>query len=96
MAPYRAALISILDDEGPFAPRRGVRLAAAARAMLEGAGVDTRGRRGAVRVLAMITVWARVVTVWRDDEGALNRTMAEIDKLLKQMRKRLNQVGAGF
>jgi hypothetical protein len=44
----------------------------------------------------MTLVWARVVQVWRDDEGALNRTMAEIDKRLKQMRARLARVGAGF
>jgi hypothetical protein len=44
----------------------------------------------------MTLVWARIVQVWRDDEGALNRTMAEIDKRLKQMRSRLKAVGAGF
>ena len=41
-------------------------------------------------------VWACMVQVWRDDEGALNRTMAEIDKRLKQMRERLKWVAAGF
>jgi hypothetical protein len=44
----------------------------------------------------MIAVWARVAQVWRDDEGALNRTMAEIDLRLKQMRERLSRIGAGF
>ena len=28
--------------------------------------------------------------------GALNRTMAEIDLRLKQMRERLSRIGAGF
>jgi hypothetical protein len=44
----------------------------------------------------MTLLWVRVVQVWRDDEGALNRTMAEIDKRLKQMRTRLGRIGAGF
>jgi hypothetical protein len=44
----------------------------------------------------MTAVWARVLQVWRDDEGALNRTMAEIDARLRQMRERLGRVGAGF
>jgi hypothetical protein len=44
----------------------------------------------------MTAVWARVLQVWRDDEGALNRTMAEIDKRLRQMNKRLGELGAGF
>jgi hypothetical protein len=44
----------------------------------------------------MAAVWGRVLQVWRDDEGALNRTMAEIDKRLRQMRERLGRIGAGF
>jgi AcrR family transcriptional regulator len=63
-----------------------------ARAILEAAGVEAT----APRVLAMSALWARVVQVWRDDEGALNRTMAEIDQRLKQMRTRLGRIGAGF
>jgi hypothetical protein len=58
--------------------------------------VDASGVRGAVRLAAMTAVWARVLQVWRDDEGALNRTMAEIDKQLRAMRDRLGRVGAGF
>jgi len=65
---------------------------ATARAILESAGVDA----GAARLTAMTAVWARVAQVWRDDSGALNRTMAEIDLRLKSMRRRLGTVGAGF
>ena len=63
-----------------------------ARAILEAAGVEAT----LPRLAAMVAVWARVVQVWRDDEGALNRTMAEIDQRLKQMRSRLGRIGAGF
>jgi hypothetical protein len=63
-----------------------------ARAILEAAGLEAT----LPRVAAMAAVWARVAQVWRDDEGALNRTMAEIDLRLKQMRRRLGQIGAGF
>jgi len=59
---------------------------------LEAAGVEAT----APRLAAMTAVWARVVQVWRDDEGALNRTMAELDKRLKQMADRLAKIGAGF
>jgi hypothetical protein len=44
----------------------------------------------------MTVVWTRIARVWRDDEGALNRTMAEIDKQLKTMRTRLGRVRSGF
>ena len=94
MEPHRLALIAIAKAEGPagVAPR----LPRTARALLEAAGVDASGVRGGVRLAAMTAVWARVLQVWRDDEGALNRTMAEIDKQLRAMRDRLGRVGAGF
>jgi hypothetical protein len=89
MGPYRAALAGV---EGsaivPLLPH----LPRAARAILEAAGVEAT----APRLAAMTLVWARVVQVWRADEGALNRTMAEIDHRLKQMRQRLRLIGAGF
>jgi hypothetical protein len=72
------------------------RLPRTAKALLEAAGVDTGGIRGGLRLAAMTGVWMRVVQVWRDDEGALNRTMAEIDTQLKQINQRLGRLGAGF
>ena len=90
MEPHRAALTEIARAEGPLAlaphfPRT-------ARAILEAAGIDATPPR----LAAMTAVWARTAQVWRDDEGALNRTMAEIDKRLKQMRQQLGRIGAGF
>lgn len=94
MEPHRAALMTIHAAEGS-APLFA-RLPTTARALLEGAGIDASGARGAARVVAMTAVWARVLKVWADDEGALNRTMAEIDQRLKQMRKGLAAANAGF
>ena len=90
MEPDREALIAIARDAGPAAlvPH----FPATARAMLEAAGVEATP----LRLAAMVAVWARIAQVWRDDEGALNRTMAEIDKRLKEMRGRLARLGAGF
>ena len=90
MEPHREALIAIVRSDTPvmLAPH----LPRTARAILEAAGVDATPPR----ILAMTAVWARTVQVWRDDEGALNRTMAEIDKRLKQMREQLGRIRAGF
>jgi AcrR family transcriptional regulator len=90
MAADREALIAIARGGGllalaPHLPRT-------ARAILEAAGVEATPPR----LAAMTAVWARTAQVWRDDEGALNRTMAEIDKRLKQMRRDLGRIGAGF
>ena len=95
MAPARDALIAIARAES-VTPRAVGRVAVTARALLEAAGIDTSGLRGALRLSAMTRAWARILIVWRDDEGALNRTMAEIDRLIKAMRRRLERVGAGF
>jgi AcrR family transcriptional regulator len=94
MEPHRFVLLAIARDERP--ERIAARLPRTAGALLRAAGVETAGFAGAARVAAMTAVWARVLQVWRDDEGALNRTMAEIDSRLKQMRARLERVGAGF
>jgi AcrR family transcriptional regulator len=89
MGPWRPSLAGV-DGAAilPLLPH----LPRAARAILEAAGVEAT----APRLAAMTAVWARIVQVWRDDEGALNRTMAEIDKRLKLMRARLNALGTGF
>ncbi len=95
MEPHRAALIAIarsLVGPSPDALAFAVHFPRTARAILTGAGLDATP----TRVVAMTAVWARVSQVWRDDEGALNRTMAEIDKQLKLMRSRLGRFGAGF
>jgi hypothetical protein len=90
MEAHRQALISMARAENPVALAAHFPLTA--RAILEAAGVTAT----TPRLAAMTLVWARIVQVWRDDEGALNRTMAEIDKRLKQMRERLGRIGAGF
>jgi hypothetical protein len=90
MEPHRAALVALSRD----APRlvAVAHFPATARAILEAAGVPATPPR----IAALTLVWARVVQVWRDDEGALNRTMAELDKRLRQVRSRLSRIGAGF
>jgi AcrR family transcriptional regulator len=90
MEARRAALLSIARDENPIALATHFPLTA--RAILEAAGVSATPPR----LAAMTLVWGRIVQVWRDDEGALNRTMAEIDKRLRQLRERLGRIGAGF
>jgi len=89
MGPWRAVLAGV---EGSAVVPLLPHLPKAARAILEAAGVEATPPR----LAAMTLVWARIVQVWRADEGALNRTMAEIDKRLKQMRERLNVIGQGF
>ena len=95
MAPYRTVLVALARNR-EVAFHVLVRLPRTARALLEATGIDTGGARGALRLAGTSRVWARVLQVWRDDEGALNRTMAEIDRQLRGLNTRLSRVGAGF
>jgi hypothetical protein len=90
MEPHRAALTAMARDAGPAA--YATHFPSTARALLEAAGLDAT----APRLIAMTALWARTAQVWRDDEGALNRTMAEIDRRLRQFRSAMSRIGQGF
>lgn len=53
--------------------------------MLAGAGISATGRRGLLRAQGLALVWARVMrTYLNDDDPELARTMAALDKRLRE------------
>jgi AcrR family transcriptional regulator len=83
LAPYKEAVRSIMRSA-----RRNAGLALALNAMavrsqswmLEAAGIGASGPRGALRAQGAALMFARVLTVWiDDDEEGLDRTMAVLD-----------------
>jgi AcrR family transcriptional regulator len=53
--------------------------------MLAAAGIPATGTRGLIRAQGLACVWSRVARVWLDDgDPGLARTMAELDKRLRQ------------
>ena len=52
--------------------------------MLEAAGMDSSGLRGAIRVRGVALVWAAAFRVWLNDGEDQAKTMAELDKRLRQ------------
>ena len=53
--------------------------------MLQAAGIDTAGPRGAVRTLGLASVYSSVLRTWLDDEDpGLARTMAALDRRLRR------------
>jgi AcrR family transcriptional regulator len=53
--------------------------------MLAGAGIPAMGRRGMLRAQGLALVWARVMrTYLKDDDAELARTMAALDKRLRE------------
>ena len=84
LAPYRDAVRSIMRSA-----RRNPGLAFALNAMavrsqrwmLEAAGIGTAGPRGALRAQGAALMFARVLSVWIDDDDeGLDRTMAALDR----------------
>ena len=84
LAPYKEAVRSLMCSA-----RRHPGLALALNAMavrsqswmLEAAGISSRGSRGALRAQGAALMFARVLSVWIDDEDeGLSRTMAALDR----------------
>ena len=84
LAPYKDALRSLMRSV-----RRNPGLALALNAMaarsqswmLEAAGIEASGPRGALRAQGAALMFARVMSVWLDDdEEGLDRTMAALDR----------------
>jgi AcrR family transcriptional regulator len=86
LAPYKDAVRSMMRST-----RRNPGLTFALNAMavrsqrwmLEAAGIGTSGPRGALRAQGAALMFARVLSVWIDDEDeGLDRTMATLDRSL--------------
>jgi AcrR family transcriptional regulator len=86
LAPYKEATRSLLRSA-----RRNPSLALALNAMavrsqtwmLEAAGIGVRGPKGALRAQGAALMFARVLSVWFDDDDpGLDRTMAALDRAL--------------
>ena len=94
LAPYKAALTSVVRDTGLDC---GLARSAIASQhwMLQAAGVDTEGARGAVRVAGLASVYASVFRTWLDDDDpGLARTMAALDRRLRRGERNLEALDA--
>jgi AcrR family transcriptional regulator len=83
LAPYKQAVRSLMRSV-----RRNPGLALALNAMavrsqawmLEAAGIGASGPKGALRAQGAALMFARVLSVWFDDEPGLDRTMAALGR----------------
>jgi AcrR family transcriptional regulator len=83
LAPYKDAVRSIMRSARRNAPLAFALNAMAVRSqtwMLEAAGINASGRKGALRAQGAALMFARVLAVWIDDEAGLDRTMATLDR----------------
>jgi hypothetical protein len=62
--------------------------------VLEGAGVETSGIYGALKVTGLTGLYLRCLKVWMDDESDdLSKTMSALDKALDRIESVLNSFG---
>jgi AcrR family transcriptional regulator len=86
MAPYRDALREITEylRRDPMAAIAfNQTLVNSMRFMLEAAGIACEGGTGAIKLQGLALAWTRIVSVWlADDQPGLEKTMAELDRVL--------------
>jgi len=59
--------------------------------MLEAAGIETSGMRGAVRVAGLTSIYLNVLRIWKDDDSPdMSKTMAALDKNLGRAEQVMN------
>jgi len=94
---YRDGLIAILESFR-FDPKQAViscpYLCRSMAWMLEAAGIETGGVRGALKVAGLTGLYVKTLRVWKDDESAdLAKVMAALDKDLGRVEQFANTLG---
>jgi AcrR family transcriptional regulator len=86
MGPYREGLREVtawLRREPAAALAMNRVVMSSMRFMLASAGIEAEGASGAIKLQGLALAWGRVLQTWLDDdEPALSKTMAELDRLL--------------
>ena len=86
MAPYREGVREAsawLRREPAAAMAMNQAVMSSMRFMLEAAGIEAGGAGGIIKLQGLALAWARMIQVWLDDdEPALSKTMAELDRVL--------------
>ena len=63
------------------------------RFMLEAAGIESDGGAGAIKLQGLAIAWARILSVWLDDEEPeLSKTMAALDRELSRGERMVERV----
>ncbi len=53
--------------------------------MLEAAGIDTGGYKGAIKIAGLTALYLKTLKTWREDDSEdMAKTMAELDKNLER------------
>lgn len=88
MQPYKAAIRRIRDDIGSSPGESLAQMRPALKSqywMLAAAGISGEGGTGFLRVRGLLSIYARVFSIWlEDDDPGMARTMAALDRRLRR------------
>jgi len=88
MQPYKAAIRRIRDDVGSSLGDSLAQMRPALKSqywMLAAAGISGEGGTGFLRVRGVLSVYARVFSIWlEDNDPGMARTMAALDRRLRR------------
>jgi AcrR family transcriptional regulator len=86
MAPYREGIrevVAWLRREPAAALAMNQVTLSSMRFMLEAAGIEAEGASGVIKLQGLALAWGSVLQTWLDDDDpALSKTMAELDRVL--------------
>lgn len=94
---HREGIVAILESF-KYDPKQAVislpHLSRSMTWMMEGAGIDTNGISGAVKVTGLTGIYVKVLKTWmEDDTPDLSKTMAALDKALERSERVANMIG---
>ncbi len=88
MQPYKAAIRRIREDVGSSLGESLAQMRPALKSqywMLAAAGINGEGGAGFLRVRGLLSIYARVFSIWlEDDDPGMARTMAALDRRLRR------------
>lgn len=94
---YRSGLVSVLDSFKSDPKQFVIGLPHVCKSMnwmLEAAGMDTLGLRGAARLAGLSGIYIKTLRIWAGDESIdLGKTMAALDKDLSRAERLANSIG---
>ena len=97
LGEYREGLCAVLDSFKCDPKQAVISLPHLCRSMtwmLEAAGIETNGIKGAVKVAGLTGLYLKVLRVWKEDESPdLPKTMAALDKALSRAERAVNSFG---
>ena len=97
--PYKDAVATVAFDQAPdplLALASACQLRRSLALMLEAAGLDSGGARGALRVKGLGLIYLAALRVWLRDESADKaRTMAALDKQLRRAESLIRRLPGG-